>query len=212
MTVGGKSAPMSAIISSLVNISFPLLACPVERLPSCPVFIACSMSTTSSPLTSPTIILSGRILRLAFSKSLIVMALFPSIFSCLASNLTRFGSPLSLNSAESSIVITLSPGEINSDKALSNVVFPEPVPPLIKILFLVTMASIKYSAASLLSVPDFTKSSKLIPCFKNFLMVIIGPLIATGSKITFTLEPSSSLASNIGFLTSTTLFTLDAIL
>ena len=40
-----------------------LLACPVVMEPSCPVFIACNMSSASPPRTSPTTILSGRIRR-----------------------------------------------------------------------------------------------------------------------------------------------------
>lgn len=84
----GISIPISTIVSSLVSISFGLLACPVDRLPSCPVFIACNISIASGPLTSPTTIRSGRILRLAFIKSLILTALVPSEFATLASSLT----------------------------------------------------------------------------------------------------------------------------
>ena len=36
----GISIPISTIVSNLVSISLGLLACPVDRLPSCPVFSA----------------------------------------------------------------------------------------------------------------------------------------------------------------------------
>ena len=47
---------------------------------------------------------------------------------------------------------------------------------------------------------------------KNFLMVIIGPLIATGGRTILTLEPSSSLVSAIGDASLTIWFDIAAIL
>ena len=48
--------------------------------------------------------------------------------------ITKFGKPCNCNSALSSIVITLSSMGIYADKTFKKVVFPLPVPPLIKML------------------------------------------------------------------------------
>ena len=64
-----------------------------------------------------------------------LMAPFPSVFACLVSRRTRFCSLFICNSAESSIVIMRSSSGIKLDSALRKVVFPEPVPPLTKILY-----------------------------------------------------------------------------
>ena len=66
----------------------------------------------------------------------------------LASSLTKFFTLVSCNSAESSIVITLSSSGIKFDRAFKNVVFPLPVPPLTKIFNLDFTAFSKKIAAS----------------------------------------------------------------
>lgn len=122
----GISIPIRTIVLNLVSISLELLLCPVDRLPSCPVPIACNISRASSPLVSPTIILSGLILRLDLIRSLIETSLSHSILDFLTSSLTRLLTPWICNSAESSIVITRSSLGIKLDSALRNVVLPCP--------------------------------------------------------------------------------------
>lgn len=73
------------------------------KLPSCPVFIACSMSEASAPRTSPTTIRSGRIRSEFRTKSRIEICPFPSILGGRDSNETIL-SWSSLSSAASSMV------------------------------------------------------------------------------------------------------------
>ena len=54
---------IATIVSRRYSASRGLLAWIVVKLPSWPVFIACSMSSASSPRTSPTMMRSGRIRR-----------------------------------------------------------------------------------------------------------------------------------------------------
>ena len=134
MAFSGSSAAISTIDSSLVSISSVELACPVESEPSWPVFMAVSMSRASAPLTSPTIILSGLILKAALISIAMLISPSPSKLASLVSRLTRFGMCLILSSAESSMVIILSSGGMYWVRALRNVDLPEPVPPEIKML------------------------------------------------------------------------------
>ena len=130
----GRSTPIKTIVSSLEIISWQEFACPVDKLPSCPVFIACNTSRASAPLHSPTIIIDGRIRSAARIKSRIVIGVTPSVFAFLVSSRTKFTLSISCNSAESSIVIIRSSLGINCDSAFKNVVFPDPVPPDTKML------------------------------------------------------------------------------
>ena len=91
----GISAPIKTMVSSLVNMSRAEFACPVDRLPSCPVFMAVSISIAAASLTSPTIIREGLILRLVLIRSLMLTAFSPSTFALLASRLTRLSMPAS---------------------------------------------------------------------------------------------------------------------
>ena len=116
----------------------------------------------------------------------------------LASRLTRSGRLISFNSAESSIVITLSSSGIYAESPLRNVVFPEPVPPEIIILYPATTSFLRNPATSVLNAPSSMSLSIVIGIFENFLMVIVGPLRAIGGSTILTLEPSESLASTIG--------------
>ena len=149
--------------------------------------------------------------RLAFIKSLILISSTPSVVAFLVSILTRFSTPAICNSALSSIVIILSLEGIKFDIAFKKVVFPEPVPPQIKILYPAITISFSISAVSCVIVCHSTRCFIVIASLKNFLIVTIGPFIATGSKTILTLEPSSNLASTIGEASFTLLFTLDAI-
>ena len=102
----------------------------VDSDPECPVFSAWSKSKASLPRTSPTMILSGRSLKLIFTRSRIVTAGSPGL-SPRASSRTRSGFS-NLISAVSSMRTILSSSEIELARAFSNVVFPVPVPPLIR--------------------------------------------------------------------------------
>jgi hypothetical protein len=70
MNKPGMFSPLNAArVSNLIKASRGELAWMVERDPSWPVFMAWNMSITSPPLTSPTIIRSGRILKLFLTRS-----------------------------------------------------------------------------------------------------------------------------------------------
>ena len=60
---GRVGAPIAIIVSIRVSASRGVLAWTVVSDPSWPVFMACSMSSASSPRTSPTTMRSGRIRR-----------------------------------------------------------------------------------------------------------------------------------------------------
>ena len=62
------------MVSRRESMSFGEFAWPVESEPSCPVFIACSMSSASAPRTSPTTIRSGRIRREDLIRSRMLIA------------------------------------------------------------------------------------------------------------------------------------------
>ena len=80
-----------------------LLAWTVVRLPSWPVFIACSMSSASSPRTSPTMMRSGRIRSALITRSRWRTAPLPSMFGGRVSSRTTWRCR-SMSSAASSIV------------------------------------------------------------------------------------------------------------
>ena len=94
------------------------------------------------------------------------------------------------------------------DMALRNVVFPEPVPPLIKILYLALTSFPRKSAASGVMEPYFKSWSTVIGVLENFRMVTMGPDRESGGRTTFTREPSASRVSTIG-LASLTSFPTD---
>lgn len=108
----------------------------------------CKRSSASFPRTSPIINLSGRIRRAARISSPIPIAPAPSALASLVSIRTRFSMWFNCSSAASSIVITRSPGGINSESAFKKVVFPAPVPPLTKMLYRAATSVFKRSAAS----------------------------------------------------------------
>ena len=104
------------------------LACAVESEPSWPVFMACNMSRASPPLTSPTMIRSGRMRRALRTRSRTVTSPRPSTLGGRASSPTTCGLP-NRSSAASSIVMRRSPSGMNEASTLSSVVFPELAPP-----------------------------------------------------------------------------------
>lgn len=70
---GSPSAPCNTIVSKRLIMSYVEFAWPVDREPSCPVFMACSISKASAPRTSPTTMRSGRIRKADLIRSLIVI-------------------------------------------------------------------------------------------------------------------------------------------
>ncbi len=108
ITQTGRSKPaMPTIVSSRVSASRGVLAWIVVRLPSCPVFIACSMSRASPPRHSPTMIRSGRMRRALRTRSRMVTSPSPSMLAGRVSMRTTCGC-CNFNSAESSMVATRS--------------------------------------------------------------------------------------------------------
>ena len=122
----------------------------------------------------------------------------PSILALRASSRTRFGSDCSRSSALSSIVMIRSSSGMNWERAFRNVVFPDPVPPLINILYFAFTSISRNSAASLEMLPQAIRCFIVIPSLGNFRIVMIGPLSATGKSTRLTLDPSGNLASTIG--------------
>jgi len=144
--------------------------------------------------------------RLHLIRSRIVIILRPSIFAFRTSSLTRLSIPFIFNSAESSIVTSLSSGGINSERAFKNVVFPAPVPPEIKMLYPAFTSIPKNSAVFLSIAPSSIKFSIPIISHGNFLIVTAAPSTDTPFKTMFTLDPSSSIKSTIGLVSLTILF------
>ena len=167
------------IASSLLSIPSTELPCPVLILPECPVFMACSISATSAPLTSPTIIRSGLILRLDFMSWDMVTEPLPLAPAFLHSICTMFSMAESFSSMESSMTMTLSSAGTASASALSRVVFPDEVPPLTNMLYPHSTRVLSSRAALAVKVPFFIRSSMVMYLSENFLMVSIGPFIAT---------------------------------
>ena len=114
----GSSIPIKTIVSNRLNISLQELACPVDKLPSCPVFIACSTSSASAPRHSPTITRVGLMRSAVLIRSRIVIGRTPSVLAFLVSNRTKLGLSINCSSAESSIVIIRSSLGINCDNRL----------------------------------------------------------------------------------------------
>ena len=171
--------------------------------PSCPVFMAFSIDKASSPRTSPTMIRSGLDLSAALISCAIVIWFSPAILAFLISRRTRFSMPLSFSSAESSIVMIRSSFGIQFDIPFSNVVFPLPVPPEIKMLYLALTRISRNCSVKCVKAPFFRIHSIVIGSPANFLIVIAAPFKETGGSITLTLEPSGSLASTMGFVSLT---------
>lgn len=117
-----------ASISSRYRHSRGELAWIVPIEPSWPVFIACSISSTSPPRTSPTMMRSGRIRSVLRSRSRMVTTPVPSKPPGRLSSRTTCGW-FSDSSAVSSMVTTRSFSGTWNASALSSEVLPELVPP-----------------------------------------------------------------------------------
>ena len=96
--------------------------------PSWPVFMACSMSMTSAPRTSPTTTRSGRMRRLLRINSRMLTAPLPSKPPWHDSSRTTCGW-MSDSSAVSSTVTTRSVSGMKKASAFKSEVLPELVPP-----------------------------------------------------------------------------------
>ena len=207
----GSSIPIKTIVSNRLNISLQELACPVDKLPSCPVFIACSTSSASAPRHSPTITRFGLMRSAVLIRSRIVIGRTPSVLAFLVSNRTKLGLSINCSSAESSIVIIRSSLGINCDNAFKNVVFPEPVPPETKMLYPESTSTFKNSAASSVIAPNRIRSSITNGCSGNLRIEIAEPSIAIGCNTIFTLEPFARRVSTIGDASFTIRLLLPAI-
>ena len=86
--------------------------------------------------------------------------------------------------------------------ALSRVVFPEPVPPLIRMLRRPATASSSRSRPAALSVPSSTSSSGPGRRAPKRRIETTGPSIESGGITTLTREPSPRRASTIGLSSS----------
>src|SRR5713101_2948561 len=115
------------IVSRRDRASLAELEWIVDMLPSCPVFMAWSMSRASAPRTSPTRMRSGRIRRLLRSSCRMVSSPLPSTLGGRCSRAMTCGWSI-CSSAASSIVITRWLCGMNRAMTLRDVVFPEPVP------------------------------------------------------------------------------------
>ena len=87
---------------------------------------------------------------------------------------------------------------IKSDNVFKKVVFPDPVPPDIKMLYRAHTSDLSNVATSAEILPQFTSCSIRIARFGKRRIVITGPFKATGGITIFTRSPCSSLASTIG--------------
>lgn len=146
---------------------------------------------------------SGRIRKDVLIKSRMVISRSPSRLAFLASSITRFSTRSSCNSALSSIVIIRSSAGINSDRAFNTVVFPDPVPPLTKMLYPAFTTFRKNAAASSLMEPHSRSCRIRTGSFGKRRIVITGPFSATGSSTILTRDPSANRASAMGLALDT---------
>ena len=163
--------------------------------------------------TSPTIILSGLILREFLNKSLIATSSTPGEGGT-ASNLNQW-SCSNLNSAVSSIVTNRNSLGINIARTFNVVVFPLPVPPETRIFAaLYCNPSIHIhncAATSGLKVLYLIKSTIVKGSFLNFRIVREGVSGDAGWTVALTLLPSGKRASNNGLSSFISLPTKSAI-
>lgn len=143
-------------------------------------------------------ILSGRILSAVLRRSAMEISCDSSMLAALHSSLTRLGIPCICSSALSSMVMILSSPGMKADSAFSIVVFPAPVPPPMRIVYLACTRGISILSASSVTLPRDSSRSIVTGSSGNWRMVRIGPFSAAGAMTALTLEPFSSLASTIG--------------
>lgn len=142
---------------------------------------------------------SGLIRREDLIRSRIVTAPFPDALALRVSRLTRLSIPSICNSAESSMVMTRSSCGIKFDIAFRNVVFPEPVPPQMKMLYFAFTSISSTCATSGVMDPYRRSICTVIGVLENFRIVTIAPFREIGGSTTLTREPSGRRVSTIGF-------------
>src|SRR5262245_30316875 len=182
----GNSTPaVMTSVSSRDSASRGEFAWIVVSEPSCPVFIAWSMSSVLGPRTSPTMIRSGRIRRELRTSSRIRISPWPSMFGGRASSGITCCC-WSWSSAASSIVTIRSTPGMKADIAFSVVVLPVPVPPEIRMLsFPCTQAERNCAAFGVID-PKLIRSSIVYGSRENFRIVRVGPRSARGGMIALT--------------------------
>ncbi len=165
------------------------------------MFIACNMSAVSGPRHSPMMSRSGRMRSAFFTRSRSATAPPPSGSAGSASILATCRC-CSCNSAVSSIVTTRSESGMNTDKALSKVVLPAPVPPeTMRLMRALTQAARKSSisgASDSLTRRSWAVSGR-VPKRR---IDTSGPLSAGGLRTMFKRLPSGSRASTMRDLSS----------
>src|SRR3989344_8329246 len=92
-------------------------------------------------------------------------------------------------------------GGINGIQAFKKEVFPEAVPPEIKMFISYSVASQINAAVSKSQVLLFIKSIIVNGSLANFLIVIVFPFVFIGYKTAFILSPETRWASNNGLKT-----------
>ena len=170
-------------------------------MPGKPELSAIKRSSASASLTSPTIILLGRIRSDSLINLLSDISPSPSKFAVLVCRAIQSGN-LGFNSNTSSIVITLSLTGIRLSNALRKVVLPACVPPLTNMFKPLATAWFKVSKISSFIEPIFTKSSSELPRLICFLMFTAQCVAVTSGIATCNLLPSGRRASTNGLLTS----------
>ncbi len=157
--------------------------------PSWPVFIAWSMSSTSSLRTSPTMIRSGRMRRQLRTRSRATICPLPL-------DVGRPGlqaDDVPLLELELGGVLDgddpLSPG-MKAESAFSMVVLPVPVPPLMRMFSFAFTQAARKARQSGESVPSAMRSLALSGDVPKRRMERTGPSIASGGMMAFTRDPS----------------------
>ena len=164
--------------------------------------MAWSMSSASSPRTSPTTMRSGRIRRELMTSCRWRMAPLPSTLGGRVSSRATC-SWCSCSSAASSMVTMRSRSEMKPESTLSSVVLPAPVPPLMS-MFSARGRSARGTRASAASATESPPDPP--PCSRSAgkrRMESSGPSTASGGMMALTREPSGRRASTIGELSST---------
>jgi hypothetical protein len=173
---------------------------PIE--PSCPEFIALSMSRASGPRTSPTMIRCGRIRSAWRTSSRIRTSPTPSRLAKRLSNPTQSSRwRCRASSLVSSMVTTRCPAGIWLATAFRVVVLPDPVPPEISRFNPARTAAASSRATSGVRVPSASRSSMewASSRWRRIVRQVNG---ASGGQITCSRLPSGNLASALGLASS----------
>ena len=137
------------------------------------------------------------------TRSRMVTSPVPSTLRGRASRRTTCGCSRKRSSAESSIVTIRSSRGSTHDKALSNVVFPLPVPPDTAMLFRARTAHVRQLPTVAPNEPVSIMSPSVITREANLRMVSTGPSTASGGMITCTRWPWGRRAFAMGDASST---------